>query len=212
MRRGFTLVELMVVIAIIGLLTSVLATSVVSKMQHAKHELDKKVMKDVFDQLQMKLEMDKRVQKKLARSDDFSQAKGRKFYEACFKLKIFDNSFLTKMVSASSKDIKMDANATDDLDTFELDELGCSWAGPRGNEVRTLISLRGKRRRVVMCSNTRNFHIYEGEVLVMMSQGSVADYMFLEDTADWGWSIDEEQWANPASMFGAVKPFDGVFD
>ncbi|MDC1142687.1 hypothetical protein OAU50_06320, partial [Planctomycetota bacterium] len=86
------------------------------------------------------------------------------------------------------------------------------WAGPKANELGTLLSLRGSRRRVVMCANTRNFHTFEGEVIAQLSDGKTAEYLYLEDVADFGWEIDEETWADPASMFGEVKPFDGVFD
>lgn len=209
--RGFTLVELMVVIAIIGLLASVLATSVVSKMKQASHDLDKKVLLDLYNALQMQTQEDKQ-KVKLIRGP-IAEKRGREFWEACFQHKLLDAQMLPKMIAKSGQDLEMDRRSLDNPEMFVLDPLGCSWTGPQGNECMILMSLRGKNRRVVICANERNWLNHEDEVLTIWSDGEIAEYIDREMLAGWGYEISEEQWLQPgAELFGKTAPFDGVFD
>jgi prepilin-type N-terminal cleavage/methylation domain-containing protein len=209
--RGFTLVELMVVIAIIGLLASVLATSVVSKMKQASHDLDKKVLKDLYDHLQMK-SADDASKIKFVRGP-IADKRGRDFWEACFKHGVLGPDLLPKMVSKSGQDVEVDRRALDNRDTFILDPMGCSWTGPQGNECFGLMGAKGSARRIVICANERNWFVHDDEVITMWSDGEVAEYTNLEQLQHWGHEITPEQWQAPAAeLFGKVKPFDGVFD
>ncbi|MCA8913504.1 MAG: prepilin-type N-terminal cleavage/methylation domain-containing protein [Planctomycetes bacterium] len=211
-KRGFTLVELMVVIAIIGLLASVLATSVVSKMKAASHDLDKKVLLDLYNNLQMKSETDEKARMALIRGP-IAEKRGREFWEACFKAKVFDKEMLPKMIAKSGHDIEMDRRSLDDLDTFILDPMGCSWTGPQGNECMYLMSARGKARRVVICANSRNWFNHEDEILTVWSDGETAEYITTEQLNGWGYEFSEEAWQSPGTeIFGKAKPFDGVYD
>ncbi|MCG3183943.1 MAG: hypothetical protein ICCCNLDF_02053 [Planctomycetes bacterium] len=209
--RGFTLVELMVVIAIIGLLASVLATSVVSKMKHASHELDKKVLKDLYDHLQMASNNEK-AKLALIRGP-VADKRGREFWEACFKEGVLGAEMLPKMISKSGQDLEMDRRSLDNREMFILDPLGCSWTAPQGNECFNLMNARGAARRVVICANERNWFNHDDEVLTMWSDGEVAEYVSLEQIQGWNYEITKEQWEQPGvELFGKVKPFDGVFD
>ncbi len=212
-RRAFTLVELMVVIAIIGLLASVLATSVVSKMRQASHDLDKKVLQDIYNNLGMVSHgTDKRV-KRLFVTGPMAELKGREFWEGCFRHKVFKEDMLSKMVATSGNDIEMDRRSLDNLDVFFLEPMSCSWTAPQGNESFYLMSARGDNRRIVVCANERNWVNHEDEVLSIWSDGEVAEYVRLDDMLGWGYDISLEQWNAPGTeLFGKLKPFDGVFD
>lgn len=209
---GFTLVELMVVIAIIGLMASVLATSVVSKMRQASRELDKKTLQDLFNHIQMATQTNERARENFARGP-ISEMKGREFWQGCFRHKILAEDMLPKMVCSAGDDFEMNRRSLDNRETFELDALGCSWTGPKGNEVFFLFRARGEYRRVAICVNSRNWINHEDEILTMWSDGETAEYVTLEQMKEWGYEIDEEKWKNPgSSLFGTVKPFDGVFE
>lgn len=209
--RGFTLVELMVVIAIIGLLASVLATSVVSKMAHATHELDKKTLQDLYNQLQMTSRMDDKAKRMLVRGS-LAEKRGRELFEGLFKERLFDSSMLNKMISQSGNDIKPDSRWLDD-EGGTLPDYSCSWAAPQGNELAPVLWARGPARRVALCANTRNWFNFTDEVIVMWSDGETASYFTLQDSAEWGYNITPEQWQNPAGeLLGKTKPFDGVWD
>ncbi|MBK8205600.1 MAG: type II secretion system protein [Planctomycetes bacterium] len=212
-RRAFTLVELMVVIAIIGLLASVLATSVVSKMRQASHDLDKKVLQDIYNNLGMVSHgTDKRV-KRLFVMGPMAELKGREFWEGCFRHKVFKEDMLPKMVATSGNDVEMDRRSLDNLDAFFLEPMSCSWTAPQGNESFYLMSARGENRRIVICANERNWINHEDEVLSVWSDGEVAEYVRHDDMLGWGYEISLEQWNAPGTeLFGKVKPFDGVFD
>ncbi len=212
LRSGFTLVELMVVIAIIGLLASVLATSVVSKMTQARRDLDKKVLQDLYSELSMTVSADDKRNRRLLATGAMAELRGRDFWEGCFRYKILSADMLPKIVSHAGPDIEMDRRALDDAENFVLDPMACSWTAPQGNECLAVMMAKGKARRVAICANERNWFNHDGEVLTMWSDGQVAEYVMLIDMKHWGYDITEEQWDAPGELFGKVKPFDGVFD
>jgi hypothetical protein len=149
----------------------------------------------------------------LLSKEPLSEARGREFWQECFRSGILKVDLLPKMVVASGNDFETDRRLLDDPATFVLEPLNCSWTGPQGNECFYLMSARGKNRRVAICANERNWFNHEGEVISIWSDGEVAEYLILADLNDWGYEITPEQWEAPgAELFGKVKPFDGVFE
>lgn len=209
--RAFTLVELMVVIAIIGLLASVLATSVVSKMSQATHDLDKKTLQDLHNHIAFGIKSDEKTRKYLIQGP-LAEKRGRELLEGMLRYKLLGPDMLKKLVSHSGNDFAAD-NRWLDEEGGTLPEFSCSWAAPQGNEVAGVFSARGAGRRVALCANSRNWFNFEDEVIVMWSDAETASYVTLEEAGAWGYAITKEQWQTPAtSLFGTVKPFDGVFD
>jgi len=212
-RRAFTLVELMVVIAIITLLASVLATSVVSKMSKAKHDLDRKTLNDLYNELQVAVETDDRS-KRLIQLGPLEKARGEALWEGCFKHRILHPNLLSKLVSAGGPDVKADSRWIDDPEGV-LPSGSCSWTAPIGEELGFLMRLTGKSRRVIICFNQRNWENYNSphEVLVFWSEGDISSYLSLDQCVEWGYEITPEQWEEPATeLFGQVRPFDGVHE
>jgi prepilin-type N-terminal cleavage/methylation domain-containing protein len=213
LASGFTLVELMVVIAIIGLLASILATSVVTQMRNAGKQLDKKVIHDLHNELQMLVvSTDPRTRRMLA-TGAVSELRGREFYEGLFRHGLFDETMLPRLISAAGDDFEADRRLLDDRETFYLDPTACSWTGPQGNECGIVMRARSSRRRVVISANERNWFVNSPDVLTMWSDGEVAEYIRFEDLEMWDYHITPEQWSSPGEeLFGLVQPFDYVFE
>lgn len=212
MRRGFTLVELMVVIAIIGLLVSVLATATLPKMRKASSEMDKIQMKDCFDELTRAF-IDEGNKKRM-RLESIQEKKGHEFWEAMFRHKILGRDVLRRLVSKGGTDAAADSRWLDE-EHGRLPIDACSWTAPRVRNYFQVLSARGKEKSVVFTFNSRNWNNYPDQgALVMWSGGEaeVPEYVTPELLKDWGWDISPEDWGNPTTLFGAKMPFDGTWD
>jgi len=208
MRKGFTLVELMVVIAILGLLVSVLATATLPKMRKANSEMDKIQMKDCYDEL-IRATIDEGTRKKL-KMEHIAETKGHGFWEAMFKYKVLGREVLRRLVSKGGSDTAADSRWLDE-EGGRLAIDSCSWTSPRARNLFEVLGARGKDKAVVFSFNTRNWNNYpDAGVLVLFSETDVPEYVTPETLKDYGWEISPEEWQNPSPLFGLKRPFDGT--
>ncbi len=210
LRRGFTLVELMVVIAIIGLLVSVLATATLPKMRKASAEMDKIQMKDCYDEL-VRAFIDEGQRKKL-KLESVADKKGYEFWETVFKHKIIGREVLRRLVSKGGTDTAADSRWLDE-EGGRLPVDSVSWTAPRARNFFEVLGCHGKDKAVVFCFNGRNWNNYPDQgVLVMWSEGEVPEYVTQEMFKEWGWEISPEDWSTPSSVIGQKRPFDGTWE
>ncbi len=210
MRSGFTLVELMVVIGILGLLVGILAVAVIPKLTEAKNKLEIKQLGDIktaFDNISIDKSKAGQLQKA-----PLKEARGRKFFEVAFKKKLLNDDLVGKIVSLNSGDTSADkAFITDE--NMELGELNCSYTAPIGGELLVLMKKTGKLRKVLITFNARNWLNYADHgTIIQFSDGETADYMN-KDTAATEYQIDADTWdTNPADIIGNKPPFDKTYE
>lgn len=209
-NAGFTLVELMIVIAILGLLVAVLTVAVTKQMVRSRSDMEKVAMKDVVAGLNQSL-IDPRSGRTMRAAPNKDQS-GRLFWQAMFKEKMLDGALLTKLVSLNGDDYAATVNPAEG---GELLPENCSYTAPKMGDLRELMGLGGKKRAILLSSNSRNWNNYESigrGPLVVWSDGEIAEY--LDPTvAQSEMKISVTEWEDPkAGIIGRKAPFDRTFE
>lgn len=212
-NRGFTLVELMVVIGILALLVGILAVAVIPRLMGAKAELEKKTVKDLYDGLNTAA-TGKKGKRALNKAKDKA---GYQLYGLLFKKKLLEAELLDKVVSGGGPDVAADQTVIDN-DDVEFTENNCSYTAPKASKLSTVISKSGSKQTVVITFNARNWNNYDDKgVIMMLSSSSTPEYRMAEDLdedeiAEKGWEIDKDSFKNPDEVIGQKKPFDNTFN
>lgn len=209
-NRGFTLVELMIVTAIIGLLAAVLTVAVTHQMTKSRAELERVSAKDLINGLNQAM-IDSRGAT-ILRSAQNRNLAGRDFWQACFKEKLLDEKLLSKLVSLNSNDLPLKDFPSEG---GVLAPENCSYTAPRMGELRDVLNLSGRKRVVAFAHNGRNWANYsklDYGPLVMWSDGDIAEYLDPK-AAMAEFKISPADWENPAQgIIGRREPFHRTFE
>jgi len=207
---GFTLVELMVVIGILGLLVGILAVAVIPRMLTARKGLEVKRVGDLMSAIEM-IETDEGKKRRMGQ-EPIRSSQGRKFYEAALKSGIIDVDNVNNLVALATNGQAAPTTIMDD-ESVELGEENCDWTAPRGSDVRAMLNRRGAQRRIFLSFNSQMWasHPYDNEVLVRWTDGQTAVYLTHGEMDEY--NIDANSWnERPEDIIGVMPPFERTFD
>jgi prepilin-type N-terminal cleavage/methylation domain-containing protein len=208
-RKGFTLVELMVVIGILGLLVGILAVAVIPRLTDAKNKLEVKQVGDIMQAING-INADSGKKAKLSKAP-MKGTEGLKFFEKAFKAKVLDAEIISKIVSLNGPDSPADKGLADNAD-MELLSSNCSYTAPKAEELLTLMKKRGNDRKVLLTFDSDNWANYPDHgVIVQWTDADTAAYI-MADEVEATYRIDATTFANPKDVIGSKPPFDKTFE
>lgn len=209
--RAISLAELLVILLILGMLVVIFLVVIVPKLGGRGRDLDVIQVRDIMDDMSS-IQTNKVRKERLA---NLPECHGYKFYDLAFRHEVLNPETMNRLVSLVSKtDTKADASYLED-DSLVFGSENCSWTAPKSTELLSLISSSGKNRKVVICYNSRNWGNRDLDVLLHMTDGSVAEYYDFEYVDDkYPNTITEEDWKSgqQGTIIGKKSPFDMTFD
>lgn len=207
-QRGFTLVELMVVIGILGLLVGILAVAVMPRLKEARRQSE--IIN--LGKVTQALELNTNTGRNKSKIKNMGDASGRAFFNAMFRMGVLEHEYLNKVVSLDSKQDDTADSAVFENNGPGLTQTNCSYTSPKAGEYAEVANLKGSKRTVMFTYDTRNWDNYGDKgVIVVFSDSETPDYLDLA-TAEAQFGIGAADWAKSQGLIGIKKPFDRTFE
>lgn len=207
-QRGFTLVELMVVIGILGLLVGILAVAVLPRLKEARRNSEVINLGKVTQELELGLN----TGSNRGRLHAMGEKAGRAFWNEMFRHRILGSENLKNIVSLDSPEDSAAGSEVFEAGGEGLRQNHCSYTSPKANEMLTVSGLKGSQRAVLFTYDRRNWQNYgEKGVIVVFSDSPTPEFLDAA-MAELSHGLTANDWASPAAMFGVKKPFHRTYE